>query len=103
MNTLETTQLQNNNKSKVVNNSVQQRIQRYSQDSFTKLLIGKKIKLTLDNNTIVEGTLKQVGMFDTLVEVKATQIIVIDGKNLSRDFVKSIIYLKQHIVSVEVI
>jgi small nuclear ribonucleoprotein (snRNP)-like protein len=103
VNTLETTQLQNNNKSKVVNNSVQQRIQRYSQDSFTKLLIGKKIKLTLDNNTIVEGTLKQVGMFDTLVEVKATQIIVIDGKNLSRDFVKSIIYLKQHIVSVEVI
>lgn len=100
---METTQLQNNNKSKVVNNSVQQRIQRYSQDSFTKLLIGKKIKLTLDNNTIVEGTLKQVGMFDTLVEVKATQIIVIDGKNLSRDFVKSIIYLKQHIVSVEVI
>ena len=100
---METTQLQNNNKSKVVNNSVQQRIQRYSQDSFTKLLIGKKIKLTLDNNTIVEGTLKQVGMFDTLVEVKATQIIVIDGKNLSRDFVKSIIYLKQHIVSIEVL
>ena len=100
---METTQLQNNNKSKVVNNSVQQKIQRYSQDSFTKLLIGKKIKLTLDNNTIVEGTLKQVGMFDTLLEVKATQIIVIDGKNLSRDFVKSIIYLKQHIVSIEVL
>lgn len=100
---METTQLQNNNKSKVVNNSVQQKIQRYSQDSFTKLLIGKKIKLTLDNNNIVEGTLKQVGMFDTLLEVKATQIIVIDGKNLSRDFVKSIIYLKQHIVSIEVL
>ena len=100
---METTQLQNNNKNKVVNNSVQQKIQRYSQDSFTKLLIGKKIKLTLDNNTIVEGTLKQVGMFDTLLEVKATQIIVIDGKNLSRDFVKSIIYLKQHIVSIEVL
>lgn len=100
---METTQLQNNNKSKVVNNSVQQKIQRYSQDSFTKLLIGKKIKLTLDNNNIVEGTLKQVGMFDTLLEVKATQNIVIDGKNLSRDFVKSIIYLKQHIVSIEVL
>lgn len=100
---METTQLQNNNKSKVVNNSVQQKIQRYSQDSFTKLLIGKKIKLTLDNNNIVEGTLKQVGMFDTLLEVKVTQNIVIDGKNLSRDFVKSIIYLKQHIVSIEVL
>ena len=100
---METTQLQNNNKSKVVNNSVQQKIQRYSQDSFTKLLIGKKIKLTLDNNTIVEGTLKQVGMFDTLLEVKATQNIVIDGKKLSRDFLQSIIYLKQHIVSVEVL
>ena len=100
---METTQLQNNNKNKVVNNSVQQKIQRYSQDSFTKLLIGKKIKLTLDNNNIVEGTLKQVGMFDTLLEVKATQNIVIDGKNLSRDFVKSIIYLKQHIVSIEVL
>ena len=103
VNTMETTQLQNNNQSKVNNNSGKHKILRYSQDSFTKQLIGKKIKLTLDNDTIVEGTLKQVGMFDTLLEVKATQNIMVDGKNLSRDFVKSIIYLKQHIVSIEVL
>ena len=100
---METTQLQNNNQSKVNNNSGKHKILRYSQDSFTKQLIGKKIKLTLDNDTIVEGTLKQVGMFDTLLEVKATQNIMVDGKNLSREFVKSIIYLKQHIVSIEVL
>ena len=100
---METTQLQNNNRSKVDNNSGKQKILRYSQDSFTKQLIGKKIKLVLDNNTIVEGTLTQVGMFDILLEVKATQNITIDGKNLSRETVKSIIYLKQHIVSVEVL
>ena len=95
--------LQNNNKNKVDNNSGKQKILRYSQDSFTKELIGKKIKSSLDNNTMAEGTLKQVGMFDILVEVKSTQNITIDGKSLSRDAVKSIIYLKQHIVCVEVL
>ena len=93
----------NNNRNKVDNNSGKQKIQRYSQDSFTKELIGKKIKFSLDNNTMAEGTLKQVGMFDILVEVKTTQNIVVDGKSLSREAVKSIIYLKQHIVCVEVI
>lgn len=100
---METTQLQNNNRSKVDNNSGKQKILRYSQDSFTKQLIGKKIKLVLDNNAIVEGTLTQVGMFDILLEVKVTQSITIDDKSLSRETVKSIIYLKQHIVSVEVL
>ena len=95
--------LQNNNRNQVDKNSGQQKIQRYSQDSFTKELIGKRIKLTLHNGTYAEGILKQVGMFDVLVEVKATQNIVVDGKNLSRDAVKSIIYLKQHIVCVEVL
>ena len=95
--------LQNNNRSKVDNNSGKQKIQRYSQDSFTKELIGKRIKLTLHNDTYAEGTLKQVGMFDILLEVKVTQNITIDGKSLSRESVKSIIYLKQHIVSVEVL
>ena len=93
----------NNNRNQVDNNSGKQKTQRYSQDSFTKELIGKKIKFSLDNNTMAEGILKQVGMFDVLVEVKSTQNITIDGKNLSRDAVKSIIYLKQHIVCVEVI
>ena len=100
---METTQLQNNNKNKVVNNSGKEKIQRYSQDSFTKDLIGKKVKLVLDNNTIVEGILKQLGMFDILLEVKTTQTIAIDGRSMSRDVVKPIIYLKQHIVSVEVL
>ena len=96
-------QLQNNNKNKVVNNSGKEKIQRYSEDSFTKQLIGKKLKLVLDNNTIVEGVLKQLGMFDILLEAKAVQNVNIDGKILTRDTVKSIIYLKQHIVSVEVL
>ncbi len=78
----------NNNWNQVDKNSGQQKTQRYSTDSFTKEPIGKRIKLTLHNGTFAEGILKQVGMFDTLVEVKATQNITIDGKNLSRDAVK---------------
>ena len=100
---METTQLQNNNKNKVVNNSVAQKILRYSQDSFTKDLIGKKVKLVLDNSTTVEGILKQLGMFDILLEVKTVQNVNIDGRSMSRDITKPIIYLKQHIVSVEVL
>ena len=95
--------LQNNNRNKVDNNSGKQKTQRYSQDSFTKELIGKRIRISLTNNTMAEGILKQVGMFDILVEVKSTQNITIDGKNLSREAVKSIIFLKQHIVCVEVL
>lgn len=95
--------LQINNKNKVVNNSGKEKIQRYSQDSFTKDLIGKKVKLILDNNTIVEGILKQLGMFDILLEVKTVQNVNIDGRSMSRDITKPIIYLKQHIVCVEVL
>ena len=80
---METTQLQNNILSKVVNNSGGEKILRYSQDSFTKQLTGKKIRLTLDNDTLAEGILKQVGMFDTLLEVKVIQNIVVNDKSLS--------------------
>ena len=85
-----TTHIQSNNKSKVVNNSVKEKIIRYSEDSFTKYLIGKRIKLTLANGTFAEGTLKQVGMFDILLEVKFIQNITMDGKTMSRDSVKPI-------------
>ena len=103
MNTEKRVKFNSNNKTEVHKHSGEQKIQRYSTDSFTKELIGKRIKISLTNNTMAEGFLKQVGMFDILVEVKATQNIVVDGKNLSREAVKSIIYLKQHIVCVEVL
>lgn len=103
MQTLPTHNFNSNNKSKLVNNSDKGRVQRYSEDSFTKNLIGKRIKLTLANGTFAEGVLKQVWMFDILLEVKFIQNITINGKTRSRDSVKPIIYLKQHIVSVEVL
>ena len=80
---METPQLKNNILSKVVNNSGGEKILRCSQDGFTKQLTGKKIRLTLDNDTLAEGILKQVVMFDILLEVKVIQTIVVNGKSLS--------------------
>lgn len=102
MNT-ERVKFNSNNKTEVIKHSGEQKTQRYSTDSFTKELIGKKIKFSLDNGTFVEGILKQLGMFDILLEVKSVQTINIDNKLMTRDTTKSVIYLKQHIISVEVV
>ncbi|MGP6240155.1 hypothetical protein ACNF40_07070 [Cuniculiplasma sp. SKW4] len=75
---------------------------RYSQDSFVKELIGKKIKICLTNQEIFEGNLKQLGMYDILLSVSIPEKIIISGKEMIRDSQKDRIFMKSSIVWVEV-
>ncbi|MGP6207687.1 hypothetical protein ACNF42_06655 [Cuniculiplasma sp. SKW3] len=75
---------------------------RYSQDSFVKELIGKRIRICLTNNEIFEGNLKQLGMYDILLSVNITEKIMIAGKEMLKDTQKDRIFMKSSIVWVEV-
>lgn len=76
---------------------------RYSQDSFVKELIGKKIRICLTNNEIFEGILKQLGMYDILLSVSIPEKIMISGKEMIRDSNKDRIFMKSGILWIEVI
>lgn len=58
---------------------------RYSEDSLTKVLIGKAVSITLLNNQTVTGRLKDVGMFDIAVEVTKAIELEISGKRIIKD------------------
>lgn len=75
---------------------------RYSQDTFTKELIGKKIKIFLINQEIFEGTLKELGMYDVLLEIKTTEKLTISGNEMTREATKQRIFMKSAIIWVEV-
>jgi small nuclear ribonucleoprotein (snRNP)-like protein len=89
------------NKTKEVFNHSEKPL-RYSQDSFVKELIGKKIRICLTNNEIFDGTLKQLGMYDILLSVSISEKIMISGKEMTRDTQKDRIFMKSSIVWVEV-
>ena len=76
---------------------------RYSKDSFIKELIGKKIRISLVNQEVFEGTLKELGMYDVLVEIRNTEKINVAGKEITREATKQRIFMKAHIVWAEVI
>lgn len=76
---------------------------RYSQDSFVKELIGKKIRISLINQEIFDGTLKQLGMYDILLSLSIREKIMISGKEMIRDSNKDRIFMKSAIVWVEVV
>ena len=76
---------------------------RYSHDSFTRDLIGKHIKLKTTSNEIFDGNLMEIGMFDILLVVKATETYDVGGKSIIRDSTRKIILLKGQIVWVEVV
>lgn len=75
---------------------------RYSQDSFVKEIIGKKIRICLINQEIFDGTLKQLGMYDILLSVHISEKIMISGKEMIRDSQKDRIFMKSAIVWIEV-
>ena len=50
--------------------------QRYSKDSFTKESIGKVVKLTLTNGSVVQGRLLELGMYDIKLQTSQNQLIV---------------------------
>ncbi|MCL5881555.1 MAG: hypothetical protein M1592_03110 [Candidatus Thermoplasmatota archaeon] len=76
---------------------------RYSQDSFIKDLIGKKIRISLTTKEVFEGNLKQLGMYDVLLEIKTTEKINIAGNEMLRDSTKERIFMKSAIIWIEVI
>ena len=93
---------QTNDSAKVFNNN-QKKPLRYSQDSFVKELIIKKIRISLTTSEVFEGNLKQLGMYDVLLEIKTTETIIISGKEISRESTKKRVFMKAHIVWAEVI
>lgn len=50
---------------------------RYTQDSFTKELIGKKIRITLVNGSITEGELQELGMYDIQIKSLQNNLIIL--------------------------
>jgi sRNA-binding regulator protein Hfq len=57
--------------------------QRYSKDSFTKELIGKVVKITLKNGSVVQGRLLELGMYDVKLQTSQNQLIVLKSAILT--------------------
>ena len=51
--------------------------QRYSKDSFVRELIGKVVRITLINGSVVQGRLLELGMYDVRVQTSQSQLIVL--------------------------
>lgn len=64
-----------NNKNQTFKSS-EEKPQRYTKDSFVKELIGKVVKLTLINGTVVQGRLIELGVYDIKVQTLQSQLIV---------------------------
>jgi sRNA-binding regulator protein Hfq len=57
--------------------------QRYSKDSFTKELIGKVVKITLTNGSVVQGRLLELGMYDIKLQTSQNQLIILKSAILT--------------------
>ena len=93
---------QTNDFSKVFKND-QKKPLRYSQDSFVRELINKKIRISLTTQDVFDGTLKQLGMYDILLEIKISEKINVEGMEITREATKERIFIKSNIVWVEVV
>ena len=76
---------------------------RYSHDSFVKELIDKNIRISLTTKDVFEGVLKEIGMYDFLLEIKVSEKLIISGKEVTRDSRKQRIFLKSSVAWIEVI
>jgi len=98
----------NNNRGKIFNGyakdsgTQERKPLRYSEDSFTKQLIGKTITIELVNGKILKGKLLNLGMYDVLIETKSAETVNIAGKQMTKDVIKNLIILKSAICTVEV-
>jgi len=94
-----------NNKGKVFNSysgTSEKKPLRYSEDSFTKQLIGKILNIELVNGQILQGKLLQLGMYDILIEVRTAENFIVSGKPMVKDVIKNLIVMKSAILIVEV-
>ena len=71
---------------------------RYNDDALSKNLLGKKVRITLINSQIVEGTLSNLGIYDLSISHKVQEKF----GTLIRESEKVIIVLKASIATVEV-
>jgi len=98
----------NNNRGKIFNSyakdfgTQERKPLRYSEDSFTKQLIGKTITIELVNGKILKGKLLNLGMYDVLIETKSAETVNIAGKQMTKDVIKNLIILKSAICTAEV-
>ena len=76
---------------------------RYSKDSFVKELIGKNIRISLITQEIFDGVLRELGMYDFLIETKVAEKIIISGKEVTRDSKRQRIFMKSAVAWVEVL
>ena len=67
--------MQYNNRNRTFKGSAE-KPQRYTKDSFTKELIGKVVKITLTNGSVVQGRLLELGMYDIKLQTSQNQLIV---------------------------
>ena len=72
---------------------------RYNDDALNKSLLGKKVKMTLINSQIIEGTLSNLGIYDLSISHKVQEKF----GALIRENEKTIIVLKANISTLEVI
>ena len=63
--------------------SSEKKPQRYTKDSFTKELIGKVVKITLTNGSVVQGRLVELGMYDVKLQTSQNQLIVMKSSILT--------------------
>lgn len=68
--------LNSNDKRGVFQGSEQKKILRYSEDNFTRVHEGKKIKVILVNGSTFSGILKQVGMYDLRINDGAKELVI---------------------------
>ena len=87
----------------VVFNTNDKKPLRYSRDSFVKELIGKNIRISLTTREVFEGTLRELGMYDFLIETKVAEKIIISGKEVTRDSKRQRIFMKSAVAWVEVL
>ena len=93
---------QSNHGSEVFINSERKPL-RYSHDSFVKELIDNNIRISLTTKDVFEGVLKEIGMYDFLLEIKVSEKLIISGKEVTRDSRKQRIFLKSSVAWIEVI
>ena len=65
------------------NNVFKGSAQRYSKDSFVRELIGKVVKITLTNGSVVQGRLIELGMYDVKLQTSQNQLIVLKSAILT--------------------
>ena len=69
------------------NNVFKGSAQRYSKDSFVRELIGKVVKITLTNGSVVQGRLIELGMYDVKVQTATNQLIILKSSIMTAEVI----------------